>query len=109
MTEKIRFNLESADEMPEKEVIVEVGPSMVPAYVISREIRDKIERGASYIAIDYDDKKLETVKREEISKAIAGDLGNLPIKNESVDEMWLLNVFGGLKERKYPPRDRMGN
>lgn len=75
-------------------VIIEIGPQTCPIYIGSREIEQQIKDGASYIGIDVSEEDLRTVNRERVGRAIAADLAKLPLRDNSVDQMWMLNVMG---------------
>lgn len=78
--------------------ILEIGPGEIPVYSISN-IVERLKSGYNYFAIDADMKNLQRVADEKPGCAIQGDLAKLPLKDNSVDEIWLMNVFGGLDIR----------
>src|SRR3989344_255103 len=87
-----------AEKNPEKELILEIGPGSTPIYQRSEKILQMIQEGVRYVAIDVDKEKLVQVKsRDEVFRGVSADLAKLPLKEASVDQMWMLNVFGGLE------------
>ena len=92
----------------ENQTIVEIGPGSIPVFeLFENEIFKKIGEDSRYIAIDCDQEKLENFKNDFNRKgceAIMGDLRDLPLKSGSVDQMWLMNIFGAFhaKYKKLP-------
>ena len=84
------------ETMPQKEqqTIVEIGANY-PIYEMfeGNESMRKIKEGAPYIAINYNKEDLKTVKENKLGQAIVGDIKELPLKNNSADQIWLMNVF----------------
>ncbi len=83
-------------------VILEVGPGKItgmPTY--SREVLNRLENGVFYIGIDYFKSKLPTYNK--FGEYVLGDLIGLPFKKNSVNQVWLMNVFGGGDRRNRPP------
>jgi len=89
----------------ENQTIAEVGPGTLPVfYIFDNENFRNIGKDSKYIAIDCNQEELDKfIKhfKEEGREAKLGDLENLPLDNDSVDQMWLMNVFGGLES---PPK-----
>ncbi len=79
---------------PRPKIIIEIGVGRYPVYEYSAKLDEEIKNGAEYIGVDLSQKELEVVK-ERTDKAVIGDLGKLPFKDNSADEIWLNNVFGG--------------
>ena len=95
----------------QKKIIVEIGPGINPVYWISEDIS---KDNQVYVGIDISKKAL---KENITGSEIQGDLESLPLKPESVDEIWLMNVFGGIiiydasihgEEYTWPSRDKSG-
>ncbi len=80
----------------EKPLIVEIGPDNFPVYRFSNRLAEKIEAGALYVGVDVEENSLEELKREGVTVKV-GDLGHIPSLDDSVDELWLMNVFGGFR------------
>lgn len=76
--------------------IVEVGPGSAPLYNRSWDARERIEKGAAYIGIDLDPRNVKDIHR---GYGLCGTLPTLPLVANCADEIWLLNVFGGLNNR----------
>ena len=90
----------------ESQTIVEIGPNWNPVYkLFEDEILQKIGAGSTYIAIDCSEEELGKFKKypddpdEKGRHAIVGDLRALPLKDGVADQIWLMNVFGGLENR----------
>jgi ubiquinone/menaquinone biosynthesis C-methylase UbiE len=87
----------------ENQTIVEIGPGINPIFeLFENETFKKIGKGSKYIAIDCDQEVIKKLKFQNSFKqkgyeAMKGDLENLPLKNDSVDQIWLMNVFGNLQ------------
>lgn len=83
----------------EKQVIAEIGPGFNPVHkLFKNEIFEAIGKNSTYIAIDCDPEELKHFKDHfKEGYPVEGELRRLPLKNDSVDQMWLMNVFGGLK------------
>lgn len=80
--------------------IVEVGPSDTPAFLYSREVRNKLYAGATYVGVDLNTQQLEReLSRRRMHNnqmyAVTGDIRNIPLCDSVADEIWLLNVLGG--------------
>lgn len=78
-------------------IIVEIGPAENPFYRLFG--RERIDQDARYIAIDSDLEKLRILDLHDKRHAVGGDLRDLPLQNNSVDHLWLMNVFGGFQNR----------
>lgn len=76
-----------------KYVILDIGAGETPIYLRSEAVMEKIKNGARYVGLDVD--------REELRKgldgrdSILGDFSRLPLKEDSADEIWIMNIFGG--------------
>lgn len=78
-----------------REVIVEVGPGGAPATGKSKLVREKVATGqAIYIGVDVDSSYLNPYTDTGGEHYVLGTLGNLPIKTEIADKVWVWNVFG---------------
>ena len=84
-----------------RKIIVEVGPGNLPIHRLSPVI---LEEGSIYVGIDNngDIFKNTLQKYYRVGGEIIGDLTRLPLQTESVDEAWLLNVFGEYAARRLP-------
>ncbi len=119
--ERMMMGRERGKDRP---VIVEIGPNINPVHRFSEEVAQKIRSGALYLGIDVDK---EAFRREAVAKEIeeiretlatisallkdvkkpervkerfvVADVKKLPLHDASVDEIWLLNVFSGFKNR----------
>lgn len=79
----------------EQSKILEIGPEMLPVHeLFQNEILNKINKGASYIAVDYDKDNLLANRNQIKGEMAAVNLDNLPFKSASIDQIWLMNVFG---------------
>jgi len=90
------------NQIVENQTIVEIGPSINPIFELFSENKTfkKIGKGLRYIAIDCDKKELKKFKKlfnKKEYEAKIGDLRDLPLKSDSVDQIWLMNVFGGFQ------------
>lgn len=86
-----------------REIIVEVGLGEAPAWGKSDKVRGRIESGkALYIGIDSSS-DVDT----EMGSFCYGKLGELPISDGVVDQLWVWNVFGSEREKEmgYPARE----
>jgi len=112
MPEKLtttEFNkLDAYTKFPESRpgVILEIGPRMNTADAIFKDVKKKIEQGAVYVALDSKAENLRETKSEGKTNLILGDLRDLPFSDSSINEIWLINVFG-LIEKK-PKLDKDG-
>lgn len=75
--------------------IVEFGPGYTPAFRYSEHVEDRLDAGANYIGIDVSRSDIKEIKRREGVSLVVGDLGKIPLKANTADELWLLNVFSG--------------
>jgi ubiquinone/menaquinone biosynthesis C-methylase UbiE len=89
------------------EIILDIGPGPNNADNLFRLVKEKIEQGAIYIALDFDETKLKDARDNEHRNMALADAANLPFVDNSVDEIWLINVFGLLE--KSLKRDVKGN
>jgi len=96
------------EKSSENQTIAEIGPGPNPVFeLFENETFKKIGEGSTYIAIDCSQEEIEKFKNNFNQKgceAIMGDLRDLPLKSDSVDQVWLMNVFGGFqnKPKKLP-------
>jgi hypothetical protein len=84
--------------------IVEIGPSSNPAFnLFSNKTFDNIGNGVTYTAVDCDPKALEEFKHYYGDKGeiLEGSLKKIPLPENSADQVWLMNVFGGFQN---PPQ-----
>ena len=80
--------------------IVEIGPSINPVFELFRnETFENIRNGSTYIAVDCDPKELQKFKDHygQKGRTLEGDLKDIPLPEESADQVWLMNVFGGFQ------------
>lgn len=75
--------------------IVEFGPGYTPAFHYSEQVEERLDAGANYIGIDVSRNDIKEIKRREGVNLVVGDLGKIPLKDNTADELWLLNVFSG--------------
>jgi len=103
--------LNSNIEKNEPELILEIGPGTFPILKVSEKVKQKIAKGAAYVGVDLgEDGRIDTERFNRATashgKIVIGDLKSLPIKSDSANEIWALNVFGKLerevnKKEKY--------
>jgi SAM-dependent methyltransferase len=80
--------------------IVEIGPSSNPVFRLFRnETFENIGSGSTYIAVDSNPKELQKFRDSYGQKGntLEGDLRDIPLPEESADQVWLMNVFGGFQ------------
>lgn len=88
--------------------IVEIGPNRIPVYAYCQYVADKLSMGATYLGIDIKEEDLKDLFRPlripNVPMLICADLKHLPLPDNFADEMWLMNVFGGLvnKPKRLP-------
>ncbi len=87
-------------ESREKFTTVEIGPDGLPIYKLfkNNETMKRIDEDVSYIAVDCDENGLKGYNALEKGEAIVSDLKNLPLKDNSADQIYLMNVFGNFKK-----------
>ncbi|MBR9701409.1 hypothetical protein GOV13_00640 [Candidatus Pacearchaeota archaeon] len=86
--------------------LLDIGPRPQPAYWISKDVKKRLQNGWNYFGMDIGIEDLERAANENPGYALQGNLIKLPIKNNCVDEIWLMNVFGGFVN---PPKKRNGS
>ncbi len=67
-----------------KDLIVEIGPGLLPLTSVSENILERIKTGSSYVAIDCDEEKFRIngkIRTLEGGPIVIGDLANLPLQN----------------------------
>ena len=82
--------------------IVEIGPGYNPVFELFRnETFENIGSGSRYIAVDCDQNVLQRFRDHYGQKggALEGDIRDIPLPDESADQVWLMNVFGGFQNR----------
>jgi hypothetical protein len=80
--------------------IVEIGSSYNPVFELFRnETFENIGSGSTYIAVDCDPKALQEFRNRygQKGRTLEGDLRDIPLPEESADQVWLMNVFGGFQ------------
>lgn len=75
--------------------IVEFGPGYCPAFHYSEHVKARLHAGVNYVGIDISRKDIKEIKRRERVNLVVGDLGKIPLRDNTADELWLLNVFSG--------------
>lgn len=81
--------------------IVEVGPSYFSILSLSEVTRNKVKTGAVYIGIDLNQEDLLELRKREVRRSggkicpLVGDLGAIPLQDNTADEVWIVNVLGG--------------
>ena len=75
--------------------IVEFGPGYSPVFKRSREVEERLDAGANYVGVDVSRGDIATIARRDGVSLVVGDLGKIPLKDRTADELWLLNVFSG--------------
>ncbi len=91
----------------ENKVIVEVGPNACPVFVsFDNHFLKNIGDSVSYFAFDSDLDEIEKFKRYYSEKGTISqcNIRDFPLLNESVDQIWFMNVFGDFRDlpRKLP-------
>lgn len=86
------FNPSDYTPKVENGVILEIGPGVVSAPTVSEEVFERLKNDELYIGIDYFAGQLP--KHPKFGEYVAGDLIDLPIRSNSADQIWLMNVFG---------------
>jgi len=96
-------NLESPEtNQNEVPVIVEIGPNHLPVYrIFNEESIQAIGKDASYIAIDINQEELEKARIGDRGQGVIGDIRELPLADDSADQIWMMNVFGGFENRPH--------
>ncbi len=76
--------------------IVEIGPGLLPIHERSDVVRDAVRAG-TYTAVEISKDKTHPSVWEMVNgRFIEADINrSLPLKRESIDQIWLMNVFGG--------------
>jgi len=75
--------------------IVEFGPGYCPAFHYSEHVEERLDAGANYVGIDISRNDIKTIARRDGVNLVVGDLGKIPLQDNTADELWLLNVFSG--------------
>ncbi|MBI2196854.1 hypothetical protein HYU45_04590 [Candidatus Daviesbacteria bacterium] len=78
-----------------KKVIVEIGPGDAPVLDSFREVTSRVAGGtAKYLAIDKY-KPRDSLLRPKLF--VQGAISSIPLLSDTVDELWLMNVFAVLR------------
>lgn len=93
-TEIPKIEKEKSSEKEKKEVIVEIGTNMVPLSYFSTNFKEAIKKDALYVGIEKVESELQNAYKEDIDNFVVGDLKNIPLKDNTVNQLWLFNVFG---------------
>ena len=97
-TDWLLFKSDDYKPNVKKGVILEVGPGDVGISNFSEEVFKSLKNGAVYVTIDYFRDCLPSV--HTVGDCVVGDLIDLPFKNGSIDQAWLMNVFGAGDRRR---------
>ena len=94
------LNKGKSEKTVRKPVIVEIGPAGMyglgtVATSWSRKIEEDINKGAIYIGLDAKPEELKRHSKDNIYLPVAGDMGKMPFPDNSVDQIWIMNVFSG--------------
>lgn len=88
----------------ENQVIAEIGPGILPVYrLFEDETFEKIGKGSTYIAIDYNQEEIERLQhiRDKRGHVLVSDIRELALKTASIDQMWLMNVLSSMVRKPF--------
>lgn len=102
--------LNSDIEKNDPELILEIGPGTFSVLELSEKVKQKIAQGSAYVGVDCgEDGQIDTQRLNKETgtrgKIVVGNLKELPVKSDSANEIWALNVFGKL-ERKTSEKEK---